>query len=454
MVTLEGGATYFVYVKPVNAPFSTRRLGTCITIYNNRSIQSMMENVDLTEGTVLHLYNSDGTIIASSDYASLNTKLPEEMAHCVSGEFWECGGQPCLIEVYPVLDREWELICMIPRNEILKAMFSYTYFGLAMIVITVIVVISLGAMLWRNIAYPIRNLVMQMDREKQSLNRHIRIRVDLETKNEIYKIANQFNRLLEEIEELNDRILKTQVSLYESKVLQQEAEIYALQNQINPHFLYNTLDCIRDISIMYRAREIGDISISMANMFRYCVVRQETVSVKAELECVRNYLNIIQIRYRNRFEIRQETDEGIPEEKMPKFILQPVIENAVCHGLERKAGKGLLKLTVQYTEGGEICFGVYDTGAGMSAERLQAIRERLDRGTGPDRTEKHGGIGLSNIQARIHSLYGEGYGITVDSAEREWTFVRVVIPRSAEEQGDEGSSGLRKSSGFDGNPGS
>lgn len=209
MVTVDSGATYFVYVKPVNAPFSTHRLGTCITIYNNRSIQSMMENVDLTEGTVLYLYDSDGTVIASSDYASLNTRLPEELAGWVSGEFYEYEGQSCLIEAYPVLDRDWELICMIPRNEILKAMFSYTYFGLAVIVITILVVILLGTMLWRNITNPIRNLMMQIDSEKQALNRHIRIRVDMETKNEIYKIANQFNRLLEEIEELNDRILKT-----------------------------------------------------------------------------------------------------------------------------------------------------------------------------------------------------------------------------------------------------
>lgn len=427
MVTTSNGAVYCIYVRTITPPYSSHRLASCITVYDNHSIQEIINNVNLTDNTELYLYNEDNTIIASNNYNSLNTILPASLSAEKDSSFLLYNSKRCITKTYAIQNTGWNLVCIIPEKEILAGMTSHMIFGILSTIITLIILLLLTVTLWHNIAAPVHTLNTQLAGIGQ-INRHQRIRVEEDTENEIMQVGIMINKMLAQIEHLNEKIFQSQASLYEAQLLKKEAELFALQNQINPHFLYNTLDCIRDIALVYQVEEISSISISMSKMFRYCIKRESTVTVLEELECIKDYLNIIQIRYMNRFHITLDIDPIINSENILKFILQPLVENALYHGLERKAGSGSLLLKGGKTAEGSIYFTVYDTGIGIPADKLEQLNSHLVSGEKPDETQSHTGIGLFNIHSRIRTHYGNPFGVSLESREGEWTRVTITMP--------------------------
>lgn len=427
MVTTSSG-TYCVYVSPVYMTYSSYRLGSIITIYNNRNIQSIIESTNLTPSTCLYLYNEENTILASNDYATLNEKLPSSLCVSDSVSSIQFNGKRSIVKTYNIQEFGWHLTCVIPEKEFLKGVGFHNALTIIMTLFTLLLLLFLSSTIWRNIASPIQKLTDQLDKIGY-INRHQRVSVyENGTKNEIVFIGYRINKMLDKIEELNNKIFQTQSSLYETELLKKEAELYALQNQINPHFLYNTLDCIRSIALMYQADEISSIALSMSKMFRYCIQKEAFVTVEQELNCIKDYLNIMQIRYMNRFHIMIDINPEMYHQEMPKFLLQPLVENAFYHGLERKSSPGSFQLTGNYTSTGKMQLIVYDTGVGIPSKTLNDILTHLSNGSKPDGSKKHTGIGLANIHARIRSLYGEPYGLSLESVEGKWTRITILLP--------------------------
>jgi two-component system sensor histidine kinase YesM len=244
--------------------------------------------------------------------------------------------------------------------------------------------------------------------------------------NEIDQVIINVNSMLRQIEALTHKIFTNQGEYYEMELAKKNAEFFALQNQINPHFLYNTLDCIRSIAFSYNADEIVSISSSMSKIFRYCIKSENLVTVQDELACVNNYINIIQVRYDNRFNIEQDIDEGLLSEKIIKFLLQPLIENAIYHGLELKAGPGTLRIIGKKLKENEFEFEIYDTGVGIEPGALKELNQHLDD---PDYIDdqNHTGVGLVNINWRIKNVFGEKYGLHIESLKNEWTKVTLLL---------------------------
>jgi two-component system sensor histidine kinase YesM len=228
--------------------------------------------------------------------------------------------------------------------------------------------------------------------------------------------------MLEQLQSLTAEILNTQEELYKAELAKKEAELSALQSQINPHFLYNTLDCIRVIAYTHNVQEIVAISSSMAMMFRYCIRRDHTVAIKDEIDCISNYMDIIQIRYDKRFGIEKNIDSRILSVKMTKFILQPIIENAVCHGLERKQGPGTMRLTGKLEENGDILFEVFDTGIGIEMDALIHLNEQIS-----GNETREAGFALVNINRRLKNVYGPKYGLSIESEYGKWCNVKIRI---------------------------
>lgn len=218
------------------------------------------------------------------------------------------------------------------------------------------------------------------------------------------------------------------------KLTNTNAEYRALQNQINPHFLYNTLEAIRSDAICEGADHIANITEALATFFRYTISNVNSmVTLEAELNNTENYFAIQKFRFGDKInlEINTEDEEGMFNAyQVPKLTLQPIIENAILHGLERKVGHGTIEIDF-VTTGERLIIKVTDDGVGMEESVLNRINERLNKisseGLIQDEKQK-GGIALINVNNRIKLQFGEKYGLRLFSIKKFGTSVEVTLP--------------------------
>lgn len=213
-----------------------------------------------------------------------------------------------------------------------------------------------------------------------------------------------------------------------------EAQILALQNQINPHFLYNTLESIRGEALIAGLDGVADMTEALAKFFRYTITKVENlVSVEEELDNCETYFGIQKYRFGDRLNLHIEYDpaehEKIMNCRIPKLTLQPILENSIIHGTELKLGAGNLYIRFACTQE-RLIICVSDDGVGMDEETLAALNRKLGRANdsfGSSEEEK-GGIALVNVNNRIHLIFGDEYGIHVYSVPDRGTDVEITIP--------------------------
>ena len=245
-----------------------------------------------------------------------------------------------------------------------------------------------------------------------------------------------FPYLKEDIDRLDALIDRQNIMQLSTK----QAEFLALQNQINPHFLYNTLDSIRGDALAAGAQSIADITEALSTFFRYTITEtRNLVTIGEELENVHNYFVIQQYRFGDKLtmvvDIKDNRDE-ILRMQCPKLFLQPIIENAIFHGLERRKDDGLLTISIEQADE-DLHVDISDNGAGIPAEQLYALNKSLSRvsvgAIMEEPNRKKGGIALKNVCRRIKLLFGERYGIHISSIVGIGTKVEVVLPISFKE---------------------
>ena len=213
-----------------------------------------------------------------------------------------------------------------------------------------------------------------------------------------------------------------------------EAQILALQNQINPHFLYNTLETIRSEAIMNGAVNAGTMAEALATFFRYTISNLDyLVQIEDELENIQNYFTIQHYRFGNKIGIQityDEEDKNILRLYIPKLIMQPVVENAIYHGIEQKLGAGQVTISISYTKQ-NLDIMISDDGIGIKDTELSEINNRLwtdSENYGYEKSEKSGGIAIRNVNQRIKLLFGEEYGIWLNSIYGIGTDVHIKLP--------------------------
>ena len=242
-------------------------------------------------------------------------------------------------------------------------------------------------------------------------------------------VATHINQMLDRVQEMAAAREQSQARMFELQLSRKQAELSALETQIHPHFLYNTLDCIRSIGYGYEAPEIVDVSSSLAEILRYIIKAPEVVRLGDEMECVERYMRIMEIRFPRRFRLETCVEPGLLAGNALKMTLQPLAENAVYHGLEPRRGGGTLSIAAR-REDGSLVIDVSDNGIGMSAERLEQVREALadaSAGRPVAIAQTTGGVGMVNVHARIVFTYGDSYGLVL-SSDRGGTTVRVRMP--------------------------
>ena len=221
---------------------------------------------------------------------------------------------------------------------------------------------------------------------------------------------------------------------YSLAMLKKQAEIKALQNQINPHFLYNTLDCIRGMAIEQGADNIEEMTRALSGMFRYSISRKGKTKalMEEELANVNNYLRIQQYRFRNKINITETIDPAAKKCCVPKLLIQPIVENAVFYGLEPKTGERNLNIEA-YCTGKKLIVKVEDNGVGMSFDKLRTINDAMCSGVSIGDNGRGTQLGIVNVNERLRLLYGEEFGLRIFRGPNVGTTIEMVLPIIIEE---------------------
>ena len=244
----------------------------------------------------------------------------------------------------------------------------------------------------------------------------------------------RFGELINEIK--SDRIKRFLLSVhdnfnrgYTTNILNKQAEINYLQRQINPHFLYNTLESIRGKAIINGEDDIAEMTEALAIFFRYSISQKgNMVTLEEEIDNVKSYFIIQQYRFNNKFSINYFFDEAetvLSEYYIPKLIMQPIVENAIYHGLERKVGKGEIAIRIEITKQ-RVIINIIDDGIGIPQDKLDKINKMLSGSKTV--TKKNTGIALNNVNKRIRLNFGENFGLYIASTVNLGTDVEITLP--------------------------
>ncbi len=305
----------------------------------------------------------------------------------------------------------WKVVSCIKLNELIKGPTLLARY----IVILGLIAMMIGAVfslfISNRIVKPMDSLTSLL---KEVEKGNFDVSIDVRGTDEISKMGNGFNQMVKRIRNL---IVET----YQKELQVKNAELKALQAQVSPHFLYNTFDCINWLAEYGKTQEVKAVTLALAHLMKTSADnKQSTVKIAQELEYIKSYLSIFEISMQGTFYYNIEVEEGIMDYYIPKLILQPLVENAIVHGLKNKIGYKRLHLK-GFIQDEEIIFQIFDNGVGIENGNLSLVQQKKPQGTGL-------GSGLKNVIDRIRLTYGEKYGIKIESSANMGTVVEVNIP--------------------------
>lgn len=419
------GAVYYGYAQPIrpDSGFDVEmatNLGYCVYLYNTEAVRQPILDLNLPTGAVMTLFDDHGSIIASTRTEQEEMRVEEESGGYEMRQL-ELGGVSYLVKTTRIDPPEWNMQLLIPVRELTDDMNAIRLFGFLIGGLAGLLVILLGFV----IAHSITRQVTSLTRDLAQIDSYGKgYRLPNPYGREIGAVVEQTNRMLERVDHSAQVALEAQEKWHENEIKNTHAQMYALQSQIYPHFLYNTLECIRGLALYNGQEQIAFIATSVGNIYRYCSSAVDFVPLSEEISCVREYFSIINIRFEDCMCFEVDVPVELYSRRILKMTLQPIVENAVYHGLEKVSREGLL--TVRARQGADgFTITVHDNGVGMSPERYEAVQAGLH--TRPELIETTK-IGLLNIQKRIRLTYGEGYGLSVESREHEGTTVTLRMP--------------------------
>lgn len=359
--------------------------------------------------------HSDKSIIGekSDNYTEISNKINELKKK--NGSFFQKQGSEDGFVIYSISpDTNWRYITIIPASQIFGQVMQIQKSLIAIILIAVLLVLTITFLL-SNIFYkPLEKIVSAM---QEIENRNLNVRIDDNRGDEYHKVYKGFNNMVAEL----NLLLK---DLTNEKILKKEAEIKLLQAQINPHFLYNTLESIYSIAKIKKVEEISEMASALSKFFRISLSGgKDSVTLKDAIELALNYLTIQNIRFNGKIDYNIEIPRELMECIVPKLILQPIVENSIYHGLEKKKGEGMLAISAQAVNS-DMLITVKDNGIGISENDLLELKRSIEN----DSFEDSKNFALKNINRQIKLKYGQDYGINIDSVEGEGTCVNVKLP--------------------------
>lgn len=392
-----------------------KRSGILVIDLNTYNLVKLANTTNLGDQGHIIILNDDNSLI----YSTSETCTIDSCESAIIAQEIIIGGQKVTIDdltmyanVNTLKNTRWRIATFINIELIEKTSKSNILFSGAIFMATLLITVIASTLISRRISSPINKLKNHMQ-EIQTGNFYHRI--EIEGQKEIIVLANSFNVMIEEIRGLMDTVLKEQKE-------KRKTEFIALQTQINPHFLYNTLDSIVYLSENHMNDEVVEMVVALSKFFRISISRgKNIILLSEELEHARNYLLIQQIRYNKKFTFEFDVAKNVENCKVVKLILQPIIENAIYHGINTEYNEGVIKIRA-FEKNKKLYLEVEDDGYGITPEKIA----ELQAGFKDQKDAKS--VGVINVYQRLQLYYGPEAEFIIDSELDVKTVIRLIIP--------------------------
>ncbi|MFB9325824.1 histidine kinase [Paenibacillus aurantiacus] len=409
---------------------------------NFKQIDELSQRVSLGQkGYVYIIDDSAGNIVYHPQqqliYIGLKYENVEQALKYAYGSYMDDStGEDRLITIKTVNNIGWKVVGVSYMDEVMTSKQEVGDYTLRILALVLLLVLIISAFMSARISRPIKQLEKAMKSvERGEFGTPVQVKGALE----VERLSQRYNMMMGTIKGLMNQIVREQ----EAK---RKYELEVLQAQINPHFLYNTLNSVVRMVGMSKNEEIVRTITSLSKLFRISLSKgQAIITVQEEMEHARNYLTIQEIRFKNKFRFTVEADEGVVHDRTLKLILQPIIENAIVHGIERMVDEGEIEVRAA-AAGDRVRFTIRDNGLGIPPAKLAALNagreiapEPASGGAQP--VSSGSGVGVHNVRERIRLYYGDEFGLTYESELEEGTTVTIEIPRVTAGGAREGEAG-------------
>ena len=381
------------------------------------SISSYINNVGIGQHGYCFLMDESGILYHPQQqliYSQLKSEDTATLANLPDGTYSESN---VIYVLQTVEGSPWRVVGVSYVDELVTSSLWENFWLLALAAVAILLAALVSSIvISRALSRPLKGLSRAMRQFEKNADTFTYAPVG--GAREVQELSESFGHMVVKIQHLMETVRREEINL-------RKTELKALQAQINPHFLYNTLDSIAWMCEQGRNDEAVQMVNALAQLFRISISRgHELIPIRSELRHAESYLKIQKHRYKNQFSYRFDVDESCLDFLCNKITLQPIIENAIYHGINGLVDEGEIVITLR-AEGSDVVFTVADNGVGMEEEQIQAIlrKERSD----------HTGIGIKNVNDRLKIYFGEGYGITIDSEPDVGTTVTIRMPQVREE---------------------
>lgn len=396
--------------RAINNPSTLKKIGDISVYYTTEAIDDLIKKRKAEATSSIFLLNDNGEVLYSSNQ-EISSKIIQGHSQETNEKVMKWKGETYYVNSIAG-QNNFTYISVTPEKELNKLTLVRGTMWLVIAISTFIAILITYTQM-RNYSSRINHIDSAI-REVEKGNLDVRI-PKFKQKDELSTIASSFNSMLDELNSYIDHF-------YVLNIKQQQAELRALQSQINPHFLFNTLEVIRMAALIEGSKTSSKMIYHLAKLFRYTLESKEMVPMYVELDHTNQYLQLMQLHHPNKLKVVVDIPKDVENVPIQKLILQPIIENYMIHGFRKDQTDNRLEILVSKVDE-EIKITVKDNGAGISETRLKEIMDHLD-----DEGDTIQSIGLKNVHQRLKLKYGSRFGLSMQSVEGIETIVTILIP--------------------------
>ena len=387
-------------------------------------LSQLLNSAEMEQGEVILIYDKNGNVIYQNQQVDAQESA-QMLTRLNSGSGVQKGrlaGKEMLISSDYSHKLDWRIVSAVPMT----VMDSKTSYVKKISITSAILQAFLILIISSAISFLITRSLTTLSKSIRELEKgNFDTTVDIRGRDEIAQIGHAFNEMVHNLKNLIDQ-------KYKLELLRKGSEISALQSQVNPHFLFNTLNSIKAVADRENSPIVVEMIQSLSDNFRYCMAKgRQMVSFDEELEHVKNYLYLQEYRYHDKYKVIYNIPGDMLKDQVPRLILQPIVENAINHGLENRTEQGEIMIAAQKINK-RIYIYISDNGKGIPENVLKELNMNILRKAKDFTSADFVHIGISNVNARIKLLYGDEYGVSIYSVENKKTTIKLTLPDISE----------------------